>query len=139
MALRQLADQVMKERPNAIVAVGSGGIVVSGIIAKLLALGDVRIISVRKYSDEKPARQIEKEPVIVNDNSGELTGKRILVVDDFSSTGETLQTVADHLRAKGASRVITCSLVARNHSEKPDYYAFLTDGCVIFPWEDRTP
>lgn len=134
-SIKLLADKVVAERPEVVVAVGSGGLVVAGVISRLIGVRDVRVMSVRKYSDDKPPRQVEASPIIEHDNTGDIVGKRVLLVDDFSSTGETLERARGYLYEKGASGVVTCSLVAKETGRRPDHYALAVSGCVVFPWE----
>lgn len=138
-SVETLARRMVAENPEVVVAVGSGGLVVAGILSKILGVRDVRVMSMRKYSDEKPPRQVKAPPLIEHDNSGEVRGRHVLLVDDFSSTGETLEEARRHLYAKGAYKVTTCSLVSRVSGKAPDHYALSVAGCVVFPWELSRP
>lgn len=134
-SVKFLAEKLVAEHPEVIIAIGSGGLVLAGIISKLIGVRDIRVMSIRKYSDDKPAKQVEVPPLLEHDNSGDVKGRCTLLIDDFSSTGETLEIARKRLYEKGASKVVTCSLVTKQDSKMPDYYALSVDGCVIFPWE----
>jgi ComF family protein len=48
---------------------------------------------------------------------GLVEGRRVLLVDDVRTTGATLASCAEVLRAAGASRVLTLVLASRDHDE----------------------
>ena len=77
-----------------------------------------------------------KRPVITQPVTSEVSGKRVLVVDDVSDSGHSLRVVSRHLRRKGARDVRVCTLYFKPHSISiPNYYARKTTKWVIFPWE----
>jgi len=136
-ALNILSHNLRKEEIDIVIGIGTGGIIPASIVSKFLNLRDLRIITVRKYADGKPPKRIRRKPTIEYDNSGDVKGKRILLVDDLASTGETLEELSNYLREKGASKVFTCSLIVKRDSPRPSYYAIMANDCVIFPWEEN--
>jgi len=73
-----------------------------------------------------------------------LRGRRTLVVDDVWGSGRTITAVKIRVSAAGGFP-FTCVLhfdPRRNlfGSNRPDYYAAITDAYIIYPWEiDRGP
>jgi hypoxanthine phosphoribosyltransferase len=60
----------------------------------------------------------------------------VAVVDEIADTGETLARVAQRVRARGAARVITASLVSHSWAAPaPDVVALISDALVLFPWD----
>jgi hypoxanthine phosphoribosyltransferase len=65
----------------------------------------------------------------------DLSGKRVLVVDDVASTGATLARARALARKAGAREVKTAVLVARPRGARPDFFAFATDELMLFGWD----
>lgn len=70
---------------------------------------------------------------LLRDISEDVTGRRILLVDDIVDTGRTLKFAREELKRRGAAEVRTCLLLdkamRRTEDIAPDY--------VGFPIEDR--
>ncbi|RLI86232.1 MAG: phosphoribosyltransferase, partial [Archaeoglobales archaeon] len=67
----------------------------------------------------------------------DLTGKRVLVVDDVADTGETVELVAKHVMEKNAKDVRTAVLDFKHTSKfVPDYYAREMESWkwIVYPW-----
>jgi hypoxanthine phosphoribosyltransferase len=77
------------------------------------------------------ANQPSPNPSPVN-----VSGKKVLVVDEIADTGKSLQLIREHLKARGASEVRIATIYLKPWSiVKPDYYAKETNRWVVFPWE----
>jgi len=67
----------------------------------------------------------------------DLSGKRVLVVDDVADTGETVEIVSQHVLEKNAVEVKT-AVIDFKHTSKfvPDYYAREMEGWrwIVYPW-----
>lgn len=132
-----LAEEVRRERIDAVVAVLRGGIYPALIIAARLNIDRVYEVEFRRYSDEKPPREIHEKPLLLRDGVPQLNGGRVLVVDDIARTGLTLKAARELLASKGAGEIRTAVLVVRSRElvEIPDYYAIFMSSCPLFPWE----
>ena len=76
------------------------------------------------------------KPRITQPVTSEVTGKRVLVVDDVADTGHSLKVVANHLRQKGTRELKVCTIYMKPKSIfQPDFYAKTTRKWIIFPWE----
>ncbi len=65
-----------------------------------------------------------------------VAGKRVLVVDEISSSGETLRMVRDKLVHIGARQVRCAVLYAHTRGvDIPDYIGIITDALVLNPWD----
>jgi hypoxanthine phosphoribosyltransferase len=69
-----------------------------------------------------------------------LEGKRVLVVDDASETGETIKMAKEAIQKHRPTQVITAVLV-RTGTFEPEYVASYFPGKVLFPWvlEEQEP
>jgi uncharacterized protein len=114
--------------PDLVVAVGRRGLVPGALVAARLGIPLVQI-GARLYNDEMPARRLHAEPQI-DIRQDDVAGKKILVADDVSNTGETLQAVKKRLLEAGANAVRTFVLLG-----KSDLSVSPFEKCVRFPWQ----
>ena len=133
----EVAKKVRSEYDvDVVVGVGKSGLIPAAIVAKKLGVAEFYSVAVRFYDDGKPPKKILGRPRITYQSVGDLSGKRVLVVDDFSHSGLTLVEVEKLLVGKGAEVVRTAVVVLRGDTKtEPDYYGMRFEGCVIFPWD----
>jgi hypoxanthine phosphoribosyltransferase len=121
----QLEDQLGSNRPEIVVGVLRGGAIPALMFATRLALP----VAFLAYDRGNP------KPSLFS--SVPLAGKRVLLVDDFASSGQTLGDTKAFLCSEGASPT-TCTLF---HDPKrttviPDI-SLPAERFVLFPWEQR--
>ena len=130
--IQAMAAQVRKAYlPDAVVGVAHGGVFVGGALASALRV-DFFPVRISRRSRDKVVR---KNPKMTGEMPPELKGKRLLVVDDIASSGDTLElarALAEKIRAK---EIRTAALVRRDGGYKPDWSALVTDELVVFPWD----
>lgn len=120
-------------KPEVIVGVSRGGWPPARIMSDLLENPRVANMRVEFYKDIGVR---SKKPRITQPVTSEVTGKRVLVVDDVSDTGHSLKVVVSHLKRRGAKEVKVSTLYMKPHSIfRPDFYAKTTSKWIIFPWE----
>ncbi|AGN25851.1 phosphoribosyltransferase [Candidatus Methanomassiliicoccus intestinalis] len=69
----------------------------------------------------------------------DVTGERVLVIDDITDTGASLKLAVDHVKQKNPAEVMSASLIHIERSEYvPDVYSYSISGndwtWFIFPW-----
>ncbi len=131
-----LAEEVRRERVDAIVAVLRGGIYPALIIAARLNVERVYAVEFRRR-EAGLAAEPGGGPKPVRDEVPQLAGGRVLVVDDVAVTGSTLRAAKELVKSKGAGEVKTAVLVVRTGQlvERPDFYALFLPAHPLFPWE----
>jgi hypoxanthine phosphoribosyltransferase len=125
---RQLAARIaVRFQPTVVLGIAKGGVFVGALAAALKA--DFHAVRIEKRRRDASARHelIEQLP--------ELTGKRVLVVDDVCTTGSTLAKARAMARKAGARQVQTAVLVKRPGGARPDWFALETDQLVLFGWD----
>jgi hypothetical protein len=126
---RVFAAQIAKKfRPAVVVGIAKGGVFVGGALAAALGC-DFYPVRIEKRRRDRGALP---EPV---QDLPDLTGKRVLVVDDVASTGATLAKARALARKAGARDVRSAVLVARPRGARPDFAAFATDELILFGWD----
>lgn len=129
---RALARAVFPWQPEIILPVGRGGYYPGTLLAHILQAEVYPVRLSRRVNDhvvhENP-QWLAQPPELVR-------GRRILVVDEISSTGETLQIVTGALHAKGAAGVRSAVLYAHTWgSAIPDYIGLVSDALILNPWD----
>lgn len=118
-------------KPDIIVGISRGGLVPARIMSDILGIKEVAILGIRFY---KGMGKTEESPVITQDISIEIKGKRILIVDDVADSGKSLIFAKEYL--KGAKEVKTATLHYKPVSTyKPDYFVSSTTAWIVYPWE----
>jgi len=129
---KALAQAAARYDPQIILAVGRGGYYPGTLIAHLLQAEIFPIRLSRRVRDvvtyETP-QWIVRPPELVKD-------QRVLVVDEISSTGETLNVVKAEVQRLGAAAVRCAVLSAHTWGlEAPDYVGLISDVLLLNPWD----
>lgn len=133
---RDLAHRIRKAgfRPDVIVAVARGGYVPARVLCDFLGVMELTSFRVEHYRGirQQSAARI-RDPLCMD-----LGGKRILLVDDVSDTGDTFEVGLQHLREMGPpAEIRTCTLQHKTVSRfEPDFYSEVITQWrwVSFPW-----
>ena len=133
--LVELAVRIRKSKymPEVIVGVSRGGWPPARIMSDLLENQNLANMKVVFYKDIGVRN---RTPVITQPVTSQVSGKRVLVVDDVSDSGLSLKAVYRHLKRKGARDIKVCTIYFKPRSVfTPDFYSRTTRKWVIFPWE----
>jgi len=133
--LTELALQIKHSsfKADLIVGVSRGGWAPGRVLSDLLENAHTANIKVEFYVG---LGKTTRKPVITQPISEDISGKKVLVVDDVSDTGESLKVAVDHVLEKGVSEAKTVTIYFKPHSSfKPDFFASMTADWIIFPWE----
>lgn len=125
--------QKQTEKIDLILGISKGGLIPARILADFLQVSEIITIQVKFYIG---IAQTHDKPIIIQPLTVNLSGKKILVVDDIADTGKSLKIVIEHLESLGITEIKTATLYLNNRSViKPDFYEEITDKWVVFPWE----
>jgi hypoxanthine phosphoribosyltransferase len=132
-----LAEKIRdKYSPDVIIAVARGGLVPSRLVADVLGITDVLSIKVEHWvvtASHTPEAKI-KYPFKVD-----LSGKRVIIIDDITDTGDSLILAEKYVRENfNPLDIKTATMQHIKPSSKyvPDFYAFeVTDWAwFMYPW-----
>jgi len=128
LSFREISERLKQaELPETdlVIGIGSGGILPAGIVAFHLN-AELRVM-VLNYRDEMNNPRY-KEPKVLEKPHENLEGKRILLVDDVSVSGKTMNKALEQLEGLNVKTLAM--------KGKADYVLFpeIKD-CVKWPWK----
>ncbi|MBI4538802.1 MAG: phosphoribosyltransferase [Gemmatimonadetes bacterium] len=130
---RALALRVARDyNPQIVVGIAKAGVIPGAVIASILGLDFFSIKISRRVGDD-----VRRRPTLLSAAPPQAAGKRVLLVDEICTTGETLRLALAAIRELRPAEVRTATSFARPSGYKPDYYALETDATVIFPWDRK--
>lgn len=129
--VQSLARHAAAFKPEAVVGIAHGGVFVGGAVASALKAEFFPVRLTRRSRDSET-----RTPSGLSDEMPkELSKKRVLVVDDICSSGDSLEMAVRLAKSAGASKVKTAALVTRPNGARPDYTAFVSSTFYVFPWD----
>jgi hypoxanthine phosphoribosyltransferase len=129
---RALAEAVAPWQPEIILGVARGGLYPATLISHILQVELYPIRLTRRVRDvptfERPQWRVRPPD--------EVAGRRVLVVDEICSSGETLAMVRERARVLGAEEVRSAVLYSHTWGTgAPDYIGLISDALLINPWD----
>lgn len=118
-------------KPEVVVGLAHGGVFVGDAIAHALKLRAWPVHVTRRSRD----RASHAAGAIAEQMPAALTGRRVLIVDDIASSGDSLEFALRLARSRKPKAVATAALVSRPGRYEPDFSAFCTDTFFVFPWD----
>lgn len=137
-----LAQKIKRSgfKPDIVIGIARGGLVPARIVCDFLLLRDLAAIKVEHWGIAATMGKAKlKFPLPVD-----ISGKKVLVVDDVVDTGETYAVTMEHIKEKNPSEARSAVLHYKSCSTYvPDYWAEkqVAWKWIIYPWaayEDLT-
>jgi len=127
------ADSI-RERyvPELAVGVARGGVIVGAVIASRLEVDFFPI----KISRRVMMEVTSEEPAFLIKPYAYAEGKRVLLVDDVYTTGQTMLIARRALEMYRPTELRTCTYALREGApSEPDFWHLKTPATVAFPWD----
>jgi hypothetical protein len=130
---RVLAVKVAKGgyAPDLVVGIAKAGVIPGAVVASILQCDFYSL----KISRDLGRERVRARPKIFSAAPKEAQGKRVLIVDEICTSGETLRLALNALRQVGPSELMTATSLIKHGGYRPDFWALETDATVIFPWD----
>ncbi|AAM05094.1 xanthine-guanine phosphoribosyltransferase [Methanosarcina acetivorans C2A] len=121
-------------KPDLIIAIGRGGFVPGRLISDFLLFNELTTMKVEHYTRgaEMGAEARIKYPIPVD-----ISGKKVLIVDDITDTGDTLSISVAYAQSLNPAEIKTAVLQHKTCSSfTPDFYAqkIIMWRWIIYPW-----
>lgn len=131
---RALALKVAREYdPEVIVGIARAGVIPGAVVASILRLDFYSMKISRRSGDDV----VRERPEIFSAAPREVEGKRVLIVDEITTSGDTLRLALAAVRDVLPAKVKTATSFARTTGYRPDFSALTMDANVIFPWDRK--
>lgn len=138
----RLLSEMLAERikasgfmPDSIVCIIRGGMVPAINLSDVLGVYDLLALRVRHWGST--ARVDEKAVVDSLLHAAKIEGKKVLLVDDVTDTGDSMVLALENVHELKPAVVKTAAIVHKASSRfKPDYYVEEVEEWrwIIFPW-----
>lgn len=127
-----MIEQSREYKPDAIVAIARGGLILGQLMGYGLDVRNVQTIRAESYDD-----QVQREGVTIVGECDLQKAKRVLIVDDIVDSGKTLQAVLDYLdvSAPKAEKRTASLFYKTSASVQPDLTVREAMEWVEFFWE----
>jgi hypoxanthine phosphoribosyltransferase len=120
-------------KPDYLIGVTVGGLIPLGLLAEELDIRNIVTISANSYDKRE-----QKEITVTYLPDIDLAGKKLLLIDEVSETGKTLQHLTSLLKEKYGPGELRTAVLVLNKKEslfRPDYFSRETEEWLVFPWE----
>lgn len=131
---RALALKVARDYdPEVIVGIARAGVIPGAVIASILRLDFYSMNISRREGDET----VRERPEVLSAAPHQVSGRRVLIVDEITTSGDTLRLALAAVRDAQPAEVRTATSFARTSGYQPDYSALTMNANVIFPWDRK--
>lgn len=133
---RKLAGQVRASgfRPDTIVAIGRGGYMPARVLSDFLDLLDLNTFKVEHYQ----SNLVNRQATVRYPLTGSLKGRKVLLVDDVSDSGDTFIAAIRHVNEQGGPAEVRTAVLHHKivSSYTPDYFVqrIVKWRWIIYPW-----
>lgn len=132
----KLASDKIKDagfKPDVIIALARGGLVPARMFCDFLVLKKCYSIKVDHWGI---TAAVDGKAKLSQALDVDIAGKKVLVVDDITDTGESMRISVEYLQSLNPVEVKTATLIHLNNSKfEPDFYGREQEWAwIIFPW-----
>ncbi|MQA90141.1 MAG: hypothetical protein GEU90_07890 [Gemmatimonas sp.] len=129
---RVLALRVYRDYdPDLVIGIATAGVIPAAVVADILQV-DFYSMKITRMSE---GQRVSHAPMLMSTAPVQAAGKRILLVDEITTSGETLRIALAAVRDVVPTEIRTATCFCRPGAYVPDYHALLTDALVVFPWD----
>jgi uncharacterized protein len=130
---RVLAVKVATEgyRPDIVIGIAKAGVIPGAVVASILRCEFFSL----KISRDVAGERVRERPKILSSAPQEARGKRVLIVDEICTSGDTLRMALNALRQVQPEELRTATSLVRHGGYRPDFHALETNQTVVFPWD----
>jgi uncharacterized protein len=118
-------------RPEIVVGIAKAGVIPGAVVASILGCDFYSL----KISRDAGGERVRQRPKILSAAPKDAAGKRVLIVDEICTSGDTLRMALNALRQVSPAEVKTATSLTRVGGYRPDFHALETASTVVFPWD----
>ena len=129
---RALAVRVAQEyRPELVIGLATAGVMPAATVATMLQAD----FEAMKVTRRDRGQVVRARPAVLSPTPVSARGRRVLIVDEITTSGDTLRLALAAVREVGPASVRTATSFVRPGGYRPDYHALETDALIVFPWD----
>jgi uncharacterized protein len=118
-------------KPELVVGIAKAGVIPGAVVSSIMRCDFYSLKISRDAGGDRP----RVRPRILSAAPKEAAGKRVLVVDEICTSGDTMRLALNALRQVQPAEVRTATSLIKVGGYKPDYHALETSATVAFPWD----
>ncbi len=131
---RALALRVARDfEPDLVVGIARAGVFPGAVVASVLRKDFYSLTISRREGGEL----VRERPAVLSAAPLQCRGKKILLVDEITSSGDTLRMALAAVRDRNPAEIRTATSFSRHGGFQPDFVALQTDATIIFPWDRK--
>jgi uncharacterized protein len=131
---RVLALRVAREyQPEVVIGIATAGVIPAAVIASILRVDFFSMKITRRAGGEI----VRQEPQLLTAAPPQASGRRVLLVDEISTSGETMRLALAATREVAPADIRTATSFVRPGGYRPDFFSLETDALVVFPWDRK--
>lgn len=119
--------------PEVVIGIARAGVIPEAVLASILQV-DFYSMTISRWDGRKRVRE---RPAVLSAAPPQIRGKRVVLVDEITTSGETFRLGIAALRDAGPADIRTAAVFVRPRGYSPDHWALETDSTVIFPWDRK--
>ncbi len=128
---RALALRVYREYdPDLVIGIATAGVIPAAVIADILQIDFYSM----KITRRAEGREVQT-PVLLSNAPVQASGRRVLLVDEITTSGDTMRIALAALRDVMPTEIRTATCISRPNGYQPSYHSLQTDDLVVFPWD----
>ncbi len=129
---RALAHRVAREYdPDIVVGIARLGVIPGALIASILRKDFYGLTISRREG----GRIVRDRPTVLSAAPRRASGQKVLLVDEVTTSGDTLRLSLAAVRDKSPKEVRTATCFVRPRGFRPDFFALETGARIRYPWE----
>jgi uncharacterized protein len=118
--MKDLLEELTKQEFDIIVAITRGGMIPACLMAQLLNIRDIDALNIEYYAG---ASKTLEQPFIFPKRYDHINSRKVLVVDDLTESGKTLNYALDYLKQFRPSDLKVFTVFKKKSSPfNPDYF-----------------
>ena len=131
---RALALKMARDyEPDMVIGIARAGVIPGAVIASILRCDFHSILVSRKAG----SATVRERPAVLSAVTREAGGKRVLLVDEITTSGDTFRLGVAAVRDVRPAQLRTAAMFVRPMGYTVDYFALETDATIIFPWDRK--
>jgi uncharacterized protein len=130
---RALALRVYRDYdPDLVIGIATAGVIPAAVIADILQVDFFSMKVSRRAEGQVLAR-----PELFSGAPPQARGKRVLLVDEMTTSGDTMRIALAALRDVLPAEIRTAACFCRPSGYSPDFHALATEALIVFPWDQK--